>query len=255
MFYTVLLTFDVLFWTLGSTWEVVKLTAEDKCCKGKRQCPALPLWATLGFQNCCLFKGTTLRNKSQRRFRKYAFLGQFLHEKHHCFVTRHGTRICRERARYHCNAKFRRRTWKMWLASSMQKLLNVWFMSWLFGYKHNAMFGYKHNALFCWWQNLYLGDLWMSNIYIYIIYIILYKSLGEDRVRQQGCESDNTNARVRQHESDNTDARVRQQKRASQTTDTPESDNRNVRIWQQRTTKEMDSHQPNANNNKKRTRN
>ena len=49
-------------------------------------------------------------------------------------------------------------------------------------------------------------------------------NIGEDHVRQQGCESDNTNARVRQHKWDNTDARVGQQQRASQMTDTRESD-------------------------------
>ena len=38
--------------------------------------------------------------------------------------------------------------------------------------------------------------------------------MGEDRVRQQGCESDNTDVRVRQQTrpSQTTDARVRQQK-------------------------------------------
>ena len=95
-----------------------------------------------------------------------------------------------------------------------------------------------------------LGAGWMSSAR-HLSILCAREEDGEDRVRQQGCESDNPNARVRQHESDNTDARVRQRKRASQTTDTPESDNRNVRIWQQRTTKEMDSHEPNANNQKK----
>ena len=58
---------------------------------------------------------------------------------------------------------------------------------------------------------------------------------GEDRVRQQGCESDNTYARVRPPESENADARVRQPRRASQTTNTPESDNTRLyltfRVW------------------------
>ena len=52
--------------------------------------------------------------------------------------------------------------------------------------------------------------------------------MGEDRVRHQGCESDNTSQATPTRESDNRKARVRQQKGASQTT-------RNARVRQQGT--------------------
>ena len=65
--------------------------------------------------------------------------------------------------------------------------------------------------------------LWLD-IFDHFCMSMIHTMMGEDRVRQQGCESDNTNVRVRQHESDNADARVGQQQRASQMTDTRESD-------------------------------